>query len=342
MLLASAGVAFAGISPASASTATGSTAQTAAAHTVRHPAAQVDGAASDAARHAKKKKHKKAQPVVWKQHTLYYYESIPSKWDWSLTTAVSKWNASGAKIRFVKVANRKAAKLVISYGNVGASAGEATVGPTLHPWVRLSNHYRNVNGNDGDNRVEVMAVFAHELGHVLGFEHTKTRCSLMSPVLDIVGCGMVNQNNPGYYRCRTISTPLEARLVRNYGGRARVPSSVWCLIDPMPPTLQGVTFSGGDSPDSPITVGWSRPSAAPYGSNVQIRSWSSDSCDTMPGWATLTQVPATAASWQAEGDQTQNQCFSVELVNQYGVGRQPVAGKIVARPVADETAPAGG
>ena len=34
---------------------------------------------------------------------LYYYETLPAKWDWSLSTAVAKWNGSGARIWLVRM-----------------------------------------------------------------------------------------------------------------------------------------------------------------------------------------------------------------------------------------------
>ena len=355
MLLASAAVVFLGFTP---SYAGGTDARTAAVARGHHASARVDGV--DSARKAHQKKahkhkshkhksrkhkgrkhqahkpaHQQAGPRLWQKRTIYYYESIPAKWDWSLTTAVSKWNSSGARIRFVKVSDRKAARLVISYGSIGSRAGEATVGPMLHPWVKLSNSYRDLDGDDATNRVEVMAVFTHELGHVLGFGHTTARCSLMSPVMDIVGCGTVKPADPGYYKCRTIPTSLETRLVRDYGGSVRVPANTWCLVDPVPPTLQHVTFTGGESPDTPVTVNWDVPSATPAGSTVEIRSWSADTCDSLPAWAAKVNVPVSSAAWSADSDQAGDRCFTVELVNRYGIGQQPVAGRVVARPAAE-------
>ena len=355
MLLASAGVvcAIAGPSYASGGDArTGSSALV----TGHHAAARV--VSSDSARTKKKHKTRKhkghkhkahkhkahkqtARSNVWAQRTLTYYETIPSQWDWSLSTAVAKWNASGAKIRFVRVATRQRARLVISYGNVGSKAGEATVGPMVHPWVRLSTYYRHVDANDASNRVEVMAVLAHELGHVLGFEHTKTRCSLMSPVLDIGGCGMVSPAKSGYYKCQTISKPLEVRLVHTYGGRARYASSQWCLIDPMPPTLSNVAFATADQPDSPMKVTWDVPSSTPPGSTVQIHTWDSSTCAAPPDNASLVNVPVSPGLWQHPVDQTADHCVSLELVNRYGVGRTTVAHQVAARPAADG-APVGG
>ena len=186
-----------------------------------------------------------------------------------------------------------------------------------------------------------MAVLAHELGHVLGFEHTKTRCSLMSPVLDVVGCGMVNAAKIGYYKCQTISRPLEVRLARTYGGRPRYASSEWCLIDPMPPTLSNVAFATGDQPDSPMQVTWDVPSSTPAGSTVQIRTWDSSTCGAPPANASLVNVPVSPGAWQHPVDPTADHCVSLELVNRYGVGRTAVAQQVAARTAADEGPAAG-
>jgi hypothetical protein len=343
MLLASAGVALSVAGPAYA---TRQDPATSAARVVgHHHATSVDTASARTAKKHKTRKHKSrkahGRSNVWSQRTIYYYETIPAQWDWSLSTAVAKWNASGAKIRFVRVPTPRHARLVISYGNVGAKAGEATVGPMVHPWVRLSNYYRSVDANDATNRVEVMAVFAHELGHVLGFEHTSTRCGLMSPVLDVVGCGMVNAAKTGYYKCQTISKPLAVRLTRTYGGRARYSSSEWCLVDPMPPTLTNVAFATPDAAGSPMRVTWDVPSATPAGSRVQIRTWNADTCGTPRGDVALDDVPVSPGAWQHAVDETENVCVSLELVNRYGVGRAAVAHQVAARSAADETAAAG-
>lgn len=352
MLLASAAVAFSVAGPAYASPGDSTSSARVAGH---HHTTSVDTAGARTAKHGKKhtkkhtKKHKARKHTkrahvrsdVWTQRTIYYYEQIPSQWDWSLSTAVAKWNASGANIRFVRVPTRQHARLVISYGNVGSKAGEATVGPMLHPWVRLSNYYRNVDADNATNRVEVMAVFAHELGHVLGFEHTSTRCSLMSPVLDVVGCGLVSPAKSGYYKCQTISKPLAVRLAHNYGGRARYSASEWCLVDPMPPTLSNVAFTTPDSTDSPMRVTWDVPSATPPGSRVEIRTWNAATCAAPQGDVSMVDVPVSPGAWQTDADQPQNACVSLELVNRYGVGRTAVAHQVAARTAPDQTSAAG-
>ena len=175
---------------------------------------------------------------TWRGSTLTYFETLPAKWSWSLDSAVAKWNASGSRIRLVPTTKRSKAQFTIGYGDTQGAAGLATVGRTRNAWVRLSPTYDTVDALDPWYRVEVLGVLAHEIGHVLGFQHTAASCSLMAPVLDVVGCGMFSLDQQGWYRCRTIDAPLATRFVRLYGGRARLAPTSPCLIDPMPSALR--------------------------------------------------------------------------------------------------------
>lgn len=260
---------------------------------------------------------------TWKLRTLYYYETIPSKWDWSLSTAVAKWNATGGDLKLVRTSYRSKARLTISYGSTGGAAGMATVGSTPGAWVHLNSAYNSVDSLDAWNRVAVMAVFAHEIGHVLGFQHTSTTCSLMKAVLDITGCNMVPASLPGYYKCTTIEPALVRSFVRAYGGSARYPSSTWCLLDPLPSALSGVSFGGGES--SPVTIRWTKPTSLPSGSRVEVHVWQAVSCTSPPPWAEYARVSPTALQWQDDAaDADGPHCFRVRLVNRYGAGRAPV------------------
>ncbi|MCW2847033.1 MAG: hypothetical protein JWR90_1007 [Marmoricola sp.] len=288
------------------------------------------GSISSAARAHRTHRTKRAS-FAWTGRRITYTESVPAKWDWSLSTAIAKWNATGGGIKFVKVANPRKAKLAIGYGNIGSAAGLATVGRAKHAKVQLNSSYANKDALNAYYRVQVMGIFTHELGHVLGFQHTSTRCSLMSPVLDVEGCGMLPATMPGYYKCRTIDPALASRFVQIYGGRAHYPSS-YCLIDPLPAAVSRVAFDGGASPaadgtSSPVTVRWARPTTAPAGSRVEIWSWNSDSCGPVPPWATTSYAAAGAGSWtdpdpSMTGSTT---CYRVQLVNRYGAGRTAVS-----------------
>ncbi len=261
----------------------------------------------------------------WTQSRLYYYETIPAKWDWSLSKAVSKWNASGGRIKLVRTTSRSKAKVRISYGNTGAAAGMATVGSGPGAFVRLSPRYASVDSNNAWNRIAVMAIFTHELGHVLGYGHTTAPCSLMRAVLDISACHLPSTSPAGYHKCRTIDSALVRRFVKTYGGRAHYPSSTWCLIDPLPSALTGVDFNGGV--DSPVTVRWTRPATVPAASKVEIRMWPGDACTETPAWADSVLVSPTALQWQDdEARTTDTHCFRARLVNRFGAGRDAVAG----------------
>ena len=267
-----------------------------------------------------------AKVKKWKVRTIYYYSSLPAKWDWSLSTAVAKWNASGGRIRLARIAKPAKAQLGISNANIGAAAGKATVGSTRHAHVWLSSRFNSADAVSARNRVTVMIVLAHELGHVLGFGHTSARCSLMAPVINIDACQTVPATQPGYYKCRTLDSPLVQRFIRLYGGRARYPSTTWCLIDPLPPVLGGVTFSGGTT--APVTVHWNRPTSVPAGSTLVVRRWETATCGTAPVWADTFRPTMASGVWQDQpADEDEVACFQVQLVNRYGAG--PAAQKRV-------------
>jgi hypothetical protein len=272
---------------------------------------------------------------TWNLRTLYYYETLPTKWDWSLSTAAAKWNGSGGNIRLARTTTRSRAHVVISYGDTRGAAGMATVGATRGAWVRLNPSYDRVNAQDPWRKVEVMALFAHEIGHVLGFPHTSTACSLMRPVLDVSGCNMVPANLPGYYKCRTLDVPLVTRFVSVYPGRAKLPAT-WCLIDPLPSQLSGVTFGGGVT--SPVSVRWARPTYLPVGSRLQIRVWRSATCGAVPSGTRVLEVAPTALMWvDHAADRDGQHCVRLDLVNRLGAGRTPVA-RVVTRWVGQPTA----
>ena len=275
----------------------------------------------------------------WTQSRIYYYETIPSKWDWSLSKAVSKWNASGGGIKLTRTIHPSKAKVRISYGNIGHAAGQATIGSTSKAFVRLSSRYAaaSVDSADAYRRIEVMAIFTHELGHVLGFGHTTAKCSLMRSVLDVSGCHIPPTSPPGYHKCRTIDAALVRSFVRMYGGRARLPAATWCLIDPMPSALTGVRFSGGV--DSPVTVSWAKPTTVPTGSTVEIRMWPGAACTTAPSWADSVHVSPTALQWRDDQARTRStHCFQARLVNRFGAGRTAVL-RLMARWMQPPTAP---
>ena len=261
---------------------------------------------------------------AWTGSRIYYRETVAAKWDWSLRTAINKWNQSGGKIRFVRTTSKKRAQVTISSADIGAAAGMATVGRTRKAYVHLSKAYDNVDELDAHYRIEVMMIFTHELGHVLGFEHTSKACSLMSAMLDVEGCHVIPRAEmPGYYKCRTVDGALAGKFVRVYGGKAKYPAT-WCPIDKIPAALQSVDITGGT--DSPVTINWAAPTSVPSGSRVKISSWQSDACEAAPAEAGTTYAPVADGTWQdPQIEAVGNHCFRVQLVNRYDAGQTAVA-----------------
>ncbi len=261
-----------------------------------------------------------AKVQKWNVRTLWYYETLPPKWDWSLSTAVAKWNASGGRIRLARTTLPRKAQVRISYGKIGSAAGQATVGATRNAYVRLSSRFSSMDAVNARNRVTIMNVFAHELGHVLGFQHVAARCSLMAPVINVGACNVLPPSSPGYYKCRTIDTTLVQRFIRMYGGRARYPSTAWCLIDPLPPVLNGVTFTGGTT--SPVTVRWKPPASVPSGSTMVVKRWQTATCGTPPAGAATFRPSVSSGVWQDTSvTEAEDDCFQLQLLNRYGAGR---------------------
>jgi matrixin len=325
--------------------ATASSASRASVHSVgaaAHSSARVasDAGERKARKHKKKaRKHQRAS-YLWQGSRIYYYEALPSKWHWSVSHAVAQWNRVGGGIKFVRTTHRSKAQLTIGYGNIAPSAGYSSVGRVKNARVRLNSAYGAVDAHDAHYRIEVMAVLTHELGHVLGFEHTHRKCALMSPMMDIEGCGVVSAARPGYYKCNSVDSRLKSSFVRSYGGRVRGAGSTWCLIDPLPSVLTGVAFD--DTAGSGVSISWARPSYAPAGSRVVIRHWTADSCDIVPGTAATDYAEAAAGSWVApDTSASADNCYQVQLVNRYGVSKSP-AGARFARTVAAEGTEASG
>ena len=258
--------------------------------------------------------------ATWSTTRLSYYETIPSGWDWSLSTAVAKWNQAGGRIKLVRTPYRSRARLLISYGNTYGADGYATVGATAHPWVHLSYAYRTKSTTSAYNRVLLVDIFAHELGHVLGFGHARSACSLMTPVIDVEACGLLSDALPGYYKCQVVDRATVDRFVRLYGGTARYAPG-WCLVDRLPQTLSGVVFSGGTPTSTPVRIAWSRPTSYPPGSRVRVQVYDGTSCATSTLRST-TYASLTALSWlDRAADTSGPSCFRVALVNRYGVAR---------------------
>jgi hypothetical protein len=256
----------------------------------------------------------------WPGRTITYAESIPAKWDWSLERALEAWNRAGGHLTFVRAKKGHRAQLVIGYGDTHGADGYASVGPAPRAFVHLNPGYKHAP-TTAQLKVWVGRLFAHELGHVVGFQHTAGKCSLMVAVFDMGACPLLDKE-PGYYACRWIDKPLLKRFVAAYGGKAKQPAQK-CLIDPLPGQLGDAQFSGGTG--GPVTLRWSAPSSAPRGSKVHLEVWAGTSCAGDPPRDLDVDLPLGSGSWSDPSDGTGGpHCYRAQVVNQYGAGPAPI------------------
>ena len=281
----------------------------------------------------------RARIRTWPGSTIRYHESIPAKWDWSLDQAVQHWNEAGGGIRFVET-SRARARLRIGYGDTGGADGVGTLGYQRTNYVHLSPAYKRADELDPEIRVWVGRLFTHELGHVLGFDHTRGQCSLMYPVYDFGLCPPLSDTDPGYYHCRWIDKPLLRRFVALYGGRAQRPPPL-CLIEALPEPLRDVRFAGGAAEDAPVTITWQPQRRARPGTKVWVTVWSATSCEKQPDtWERRQGVDPAAGAWTDPRHGQGAWCYAVQIVNRYGAGR-PADVQRIARwaPVPDAPEP---
>ena len=258
----------------------------------------------------------------WRGKQIRYFESIPAKWDWSLDQAIAHWNSSGSKIKFVEVAKRRA-QLKIGYGNTSGADGIATVGHQSVNYVHLSPTYKHADEFEPETRVWVGRLFTHELGHVLGFQHTRGQCSLMYPVYDFGACPPLPDDRPGYYNCRWIDKKLLRRFVSMYGGKAKRPPLL-CLIEELPGQLTDVQFTGGQPVDEPVRITWRGPAKVRDGTKVRISVWKGSGCTSLPvTWELRVGVAPGANSWTDPGHGKGSWCYLLQIENRYGATRAP-------------------
>ena len=177
-----------------------------------------------------------AAPRTWPKGRITYVDkSLDPE---AVKAAVRAWNTSGLDVKFVKVSSARKARLVIKNTKrvpAGCGTGYGTLG---YPGPGRKATVSILHGSDADGQKCAWPgqtlVVAHELGHVLGLEHTMSGCSLMNTshtngVAPSLCLGDdVDESKPGRWRCRVLEKVDLRRVKRIYGGRPKLREPEWC------------------------------------------------------------------------------------------------------------------
>lgn len=196
----------------------------------------------------------------WPGHRITYFNADRSLAK-PVALAVRAWNTSGVHVRFVRTSRRRA-QVILKSGDAsripvvysssvydyGYCAGIADVG-----WWPGRRHAGVTLDRDCAGLLVSAEVVTHELGHILGLEHSKAGCALMTST-PYWSCR--RQPRMSQYRCKFIESDDLRGAIRLYGGRAhKRPTFCDVYAPPAPPTNLAVELSAGNR----ASLTWSNP-----------------------------------------------------------------------------------
>ncbi len=185
-----------------------------------------------------------------------------------VTAAIAQWNTSGVRIRFREVRSGKADVIV-------KTLPTPRFPPSLPPGLRCGATGRAGLGTLGFTRgfqsnvwldrycsqTTLIAIAAHEFGHVLGLNHTNVGCAVMSASGS--NCADERHRLPWEYTCKVLRPDDVAGAIRRYGGTMRpMPEVRTCLRQPTPGPVSAVTFEPNPADSIASTrITWNNPTS---------------------------------------------------------------------------------
>ena len=154
----------------------------------------------------------------WPGGVIRYYNAAPDQ-AWAVRRAVSAWNTSGARVRFVAVPASQAQVRIEHFPGAPCTVNSgATIGyrPNARVWV-----FRRDHSSPYCNSYMAALAIAHELGHVLGLGHETRGCALMNSKTTLHGPLLCPKAEPWQWWCRLLTPDDVAGAIALYGGAAR-------------------------------------------------------------------------------------------------------------------------
>ncbi len=276
----------------------------------------------------------------WPGGVIRYYNADPGM-KTEVAAATKAWNTSGAHVHFIAVPRSRAQVIIVGWPNhtpAGPEAGFASLGwvppggLVPDPWghiVRGAHVWLHpVNVATGLNSAAMTVATAHELGHILGLNHS-TRCATMDATF-VALC----KSAPHLWQfiCRPLQPDDVAGAVHLYGGRARqLGPQRYCSYFAVPRPATGLAASlagppGGYGVADSVRLSWHVPkgvrfTSSPTGTSIGFDrvSGAVGHCPA-PGKGELALSEAkpggidhTTVSPDAPG----RWCFTVEILDVY-------------------------
>jgi hypothetical protein len=191
----------------------------------------------------------------WPGGVISYHDATGNQ-GWAVQQAVRAWNESGAQVRFVAASREEAALIVESRPGGECGHAHATVGYT--PQARVVVFARAPTQQC--NALSASRALAHELGHVLGLQHTSHVCAAMNPSGTYGGGDACPPSRPWEWRCRLLEPHDVAAAVALYGGRAAAPREpATCPVYPALAAPAGLRLVRDRSTPTQLAIGFRRP-----------------------------------------------------------------------------------
>lgn len=104
--------------------------------------------------------------------TVSLSNRLPSSYAACLAEMVTRYNAEGLRIHFTQVSSGGTINFVPAHGSYLASSGFPDAQGNPYPTVKVNAQYLG-SGNGSQTFINFIAtIFAHEVGHCIGFRHT--------------------------------------------------------------------------------------------------------------------------------------------------------------------------